>query len=79
MITATRALKSKLPELLVERTSATSVSFLGKDNFEATAFLYPAIRLSDGRILPISHIVNSPTAPIIPLPANPNLSIPDPL
>jgi hypothetical protein len=77
MITTIRALK-KLPELLVERTSATSVSFLGMDSFDAMDFLYPAVRLGDGRILQVSNIVNDPHAPIFLLPPNPALHIPGP-
>ncbi len=77
MISTIRSLK-KLPELLVERTSATTVSFLGMDAYDAMDFLYPAIRLGDGRILPISNIVNDPHAPIYLLPPNPALHIPGP-
>ncbi len=78
MITATRTLRNKLPELHIQRTSATTVSFLGKFHFNAVDFLYPAIRLGDDRIIPISQIVNAPSAPVTLYPPDPSLSIPGP-
>jgi hypothetical protein len=66
------------PELLPERITATSVSFLGKDMFDAMDFLYPAIRLSDGRIIRVSHIVNTPNLTGFSLTVNPRLPLPGP-
>jgi hypothetical protein len=74
-INATRNLR---PELHVQRVSATSVRFLGSDKFDAMDFLYPAIRLHDGRVIPVSHIVNTPNIASIPLNTDPSLPIPDP-
>jgi hypothetical protein len=71
-------LRNRMPELLPTRVTATSMSFLGKDHFDAYDFLYPAIRLSDDRIIPVSLIVNSPYAPTLDLPIDPSLSIPGP-
>jgi hypothetical protein len=72
---ATRNLR---PELLVEKISATSIRFMGTDLFDATDFLYPAIRLRDGRIIPVSHIVNTPHISSIPLVHDATLSVPEP-
>jgi hypothetical protein len=73
-----RPLRHLLPEILAERVSATSASFLGKDHFDAMDFLYPAIRLSTGQIIPVSHLVNNPDLPSLTLPVDPNLVIPGP-
>jgi hypothetical protein len=54
------------------------VSFLARDFFDAFDFLYPALRLGDGRILPVSYIVNSPGLTSIDLPIDPSMNIPGP-
>ncbi len=51
-------------ELAGRRVHATAARFIGTDNFEAHKFLYPAIRLSDDRVIYISQIINNPHAPI---------------
>jgi hypothetical protein len=72
------AIRNRMPELLPARMSATSISFLDRDVFDAFDFLYPAVRLSDNRIIPTSIIVNSPLAPTLELPIDPTLNIPAP-
>ncbi len=64
-------------ELAGRRIDATSARFIGTDNFDAHKFLYPAIRLSDDRVIPISQILNNPHAPISFAP-DPALDIPGP-
>jgi hypothetical protein len=64
-------------ELAGRRVHATSARFIGTDSFDAHKFLYPAIRLSDDRIIPISQILNNPMAPLSFTP-NPDLDIPGP-
>jgi hypothetical protein len=55
----------------------TGAHFIGSDNFEAHKFLYPAIRLSNGRVIPISQILNNPLSPPSFDP-DPDLDIPGP-
>jgi hypothetical protein len=64
-------------ELAGRRLTSTSARFIGTDSFDAHKFLYPAIRLSDDRVIPISQILNNPSAPISFTP-NPALDIPGP-
>jgi hypothetical protein len=78
MTKALRTLRHLLPEILAERVSATEASFLGKDHFEATDFLYPAIRLSTGQVIPVSYLVNNPNLPALTLTTDPTLPIPEP-
>jgi hypothetical protein len=73
-----KPLRHLLLEILAERVSATSASFLGTDHFDAMDFLYPAIRLSTGQIIPVSHLVNTPDISSITLPVDPTLVIPGP-
>jgi hypothetical protein len=72
------AIRSRMPELLPARVSATSISFLDRDVFDAFDFLYPAVRLSDNRLIPVSFIVNTPYTPTLDLPIDPSLHLPSP-
>jgi hypothetical protein len=71
------ALRHKMTELGPKLAHATSACIMGKDFFAAYKFLYPAIRLSDGRIIPISQLLNAPLAPII-LETDPSFVFPTP-
>jgi hypothetical protein len=71
-------LRSLRPEILPTRVTPTSVSFLARDYFDAFDFLYPAIRLGDGRIIPVSYIVNTPHIASIDLPVDPSPLLPGP-
>jgi hypothetical protein len=59
------ALRNRMSELGCRRVDATSAAFLQNDFFSAYCFLYPALRLSDGRIIPITQILNAPHAPLV--------------
>ncbi len=73
-----KPLRHLLPEILAERVSALQASFLGQDYFDAMDFLYPAIRLSTGQIIPVSYLVNNPDLAALTLPVDPTLVIPGP-
>jgi hypothetical protein len=73
-----KTLRHLLPEIVAERVSATTASFLGRDHFAATDFLFPAIRLSTDQIIPVSHIVNNPFLDALTLPVDTTLAIPGP-
>jgi hypothetical protein len=64
-------------ELAGRRIHAKGARFIGTDNFDAHKFLYPAIRLSDDRVIPISQILNNPHAQLSFTP-DPALDIPGP-
>jgi hypothetical protein len=72
-----RAVRDHMTELGATRAHATCASFMGKDHYDAWKFLYPALRFSDSRILPVSQILNSPNSPII-LEEDPSLTLPGP-
>jgi hypothetical protein len=71
-------LRRRYPEINPRRVHATSACFMDSDFFHALHFLYPAIKLSDGRIIPISQILNTPNCPTLTLDIDDLITLPTP-